>query len=208
MITHIVYDLSEVLIPGLIGIEKTLESLTGVSSDHMAKAMGSHPYYEPGNNLDQLLKGQIDFSRYSSDVLTHTGLTQDFANQFEQECLAMFEKPYAHTQALIEKTAKACHLLLLSDHCERWTNHIESQHDFLNLFSGILWSHEVGATKKTHHPFTALINRYQLTPDQCLFVDDNAVNISVAKQLGFQTVHFLGKQSVDDIYSALDGKNV
>lgn len=37
--------------------------------------------------------------------------------------------------------------------------------------------------------YQLLIDRYQLKPEDCVFVDDRLENIEAAKQLGFSVVH-------------------
>lgn len=204
MIKSVVFDLSEVLIPGLIGIEIRLEELTEKPRDLIAKALGSYPYHEIDNILESLLKGKVSYQEYRSQFLASTGLSESHADTFDAECLKMLETPYAHTEGLLQCVSQSCDLYLLSDHCDIFAAHIQNTHSFFRYLKGTLWSYEVGATKKNAIPFAALIDRYSLNPSECLFVDDNQVNISVADSMGFSTVHFLGPESVPQIYQAIE----
>ena len=203
LIKTVIFDLSEVLIPGLIGIEQRLEVITGKPSDLIAKALGNYPFHEIDNILESLLKGTISYQEYRSHFLANIGLANSYEDVFDQQCLKMFETPYAHTKDLIQRVSQTCDLYLLSDHCEMFATHIQKNHSFFRYFKGTLWSYEVSATKKSEVPFVALIDRYSLTPSECLFVDDNKVNISVAETMGFPTVHFLGAVSIPQIYQAI-----
>lgn len=62
--------------------------------------------------------------------------------------------------------------------------------DFLHWFEGIV----VSGTEKTRKPFADIyqltLNRYDLTAENCLFIDDNQRNIHAANILGIQTHHF------------------
>lgn len=207
MIKTVIFDLSEVLIPGLIGIEERLEKITGKSSDSIAKALGSYPYYEIDNNLEFLLKGRISYQEYRSSFMVNAGLSNQYTDVFDAECLKMFEFPYAHTEAMIQRVAESCDLYLLSDHREMWASHIQNKHHFFRHFKGALWSYEVNATKKSETPFAAIVAKYSLTPAECLFVDDNKINISIADSMGFNTVYFLGEQSVSDVYRLIENGN-
>jgi len=204
VIKKVIFDLSEVLLPGLIGIEKHLEEITGKPSDLIAKALGSYPYHAIDNILESLLKGKITYQEYRSKFLISTGLSNTYEDVFDQQCLKMFETPYEHTMDLIQRVSQSCDLYLLSDHCEMFANHIQKNHSFFRYFKGTLWSYEVCATKKSEVPFTALLQRYSLKPSECLFVDDNQVNIAIADSMGFSTVHFLGAESVPQIYQAIE----
>lgn len=65
-------------------------------------------------------------------------------------------------------------------------------YDFFKLFEGKI---VVSGTEKLIKPgreiFDVLISRYQIEPDESVFIDDNAKNIDTAKSLGFETVHIL-----------------
>lgn len=41
MIDSVIFDLSEVLLPGMIGVEDRLSAKTGVPKDRITRAMGS-----------------------------------------------------------------------------------------------------------------------------------------------------------------------
>ena len=204
MIESIVFDLSEVLIPGLIGVEEKLERHTGVPRNLLAKAMGSYPYYEVENHLDRLLKGSLSYQDYRSEVFLNAELSGHFITLFDEECISMFKSAYPYTEQLLNQVAIHCDLYLLSDHCEEWVPQIMKQHSFFSKFKGCVWSYEVGATKKSIKPFESIIKRYQLSPSSCLFIDDNATNINIASGLGFNTVHFKGEKSIKQIYSAIE----
>ena len=36
--------------------------------------------------------------------------------------------------------------------------------------------------------YQVLIDRFELVPEETLFIDDNAANIETARQMGFQTI--------------------
>jgi 2-haloacid dehalogenase len=67
----------------------------------------------------------------------------------------------------------------------------QQQFEFLKWFDGIV----VSGTEKNRKPFASfyqlLLDRYNIVPQEALFIDDNLRNIQAAAQLGIQTVHFL-----------------
>lgn len=62
--------------------------------------------------------------------------------------------------------------------------------EFLHWFEGIV----ISGVEKSRKPFPEfyqiLFNRYNVNPEQTLFIDDNVKNIAGAKAVGLQTVHF------------------
>lgn len=61
---------------------------------------------------------------------------------------------------------------------------------FLKQFEGII----VSGTEKTRKPFPeiyqTLIKRYHLTPENCVFIDDNLENVIAAEKLNINGIHF------------------
>lgn len=63
-------------------------------------------------------------------------------------------------------------------------------YDFFKLFNGkIVVSGEEKLIKPDPKIWYVLLDRYSIKAEESVFIDDNAKNIEVAKQLGFYTVH-------------------
>jgi len=75
-----------------------------------------------------------------------------------------------------------------------WSNETfpiaRQRYDFLNWFAYIAVSGELGLVKPDPAIFRHLIGRHGVDPARTLFIDDSAVNIRAAAQLGFATHHF------------------
>jgi 2-haloacid dehalogenase len=63
------------------------------------------------------------------------------------------------------------------------------KYPFLSEFQGIVVSGEEKLVKPDRRIFELILNRYKLDPLETVFVDDNILNIEVAKQLGLTSVH-------------------
>lgn len=70
--------------------------------------------------------------------------------------------------------------------------------DFLNFFKGILVSGKEKLAKPDLQIFKLLIARYNLTPTQTIYIDDNALNIEAARALGFHAIPFTTPQTLAD----------
>jgi|GEM_PF-3314152 len=203
MITNVIFDLSEVLLPGMIGVEDRLSHQTKLPKDKITQALGSRPHYEVGNILDHLLSGKITYEQYRSAFFLSTGLQESSAALFDKACLSMLETPYDYTEELLRTVGARCDVFLLSDHCETWVKWILKKHRFFSIFKDMVWSFEINATKRDLKPFKVIMSRNNLSPETCLFVDDLARNIGTAQRLGMKTVHFVGRESIGEIYSAI-----
>lgn len=67
-----------------------------------------------------------------------------------------------------------------------------AKYDFLNWFDGIVVSGEERLVKPDPAIYARLLKRYQLHSSNCLFIDDDAANVSEAAHLGFETILFTG----------------
>lgn len=63
-------------------------------------------------------------------------------------------------------------------------------YDFLQWFEGILVSGEEKLIKPDPRIYKLLIERYDVEPTKALFIDDNERNVTAAKDVGLQAVHF------------------
>ena len=64
------------------------------------------------------------------------------------------------------------------------------RYDFFQDLKGIIVSGEEKIVKPDKRLYHILLDRYDLLAEESLFIDDNAVNIETARELGFQTMHF------------------
>lgn len=67
-----------------------------------------------------------------------------------------------------------------------------SKYDFLHWFEGIV----VSGNEKTRKPFAdiyeILLDRYEVNPEQAVFIDDSLKNVEGAESVGINGIHFQG----------------
>lgn len=61
---------------------------------------------------------------------------------------------------------------------------------FFKYLKGIVVSGDEKIVKPDPKLYYILLDRYDLNPEETLFIDDNAQNIETARLLGFHTIHF------------------
>lgn len=91
--------------------------------------------------------------------------------------------------------ARGYRILFLSNYSEHVMSSRWDVLDFLPLMDGGVFSCYVGMIKPDPAIFKELFNRYNLIPEECVFIDDNADNIRTAKSLRLNTVHFKSYES-------------
>lgn len=58
-------------------------------------------------------------------------------------------------------------------------------------------SGEIGSRKPDNKIYTFLVKKMDVKPEECLFIDDRIKNINAAKELGFNTIHYIGEKYMD-----------
>ena len=69
--------------------------------------------------------------------------------------------------------------------------------DFLQWFEGIVVSGEEMTRKPFPDIYQITLKRFDLKPEQSLFIDDNKRNIEAAKALGIRCIHFSSPQQLE-----------
>lgn len=117
--------------------------------------------------------------------------------QAEPACQGLFEivceslKPKAATLALMTRLVeRRVPLYCLSNMPLNIYDELRQRHDFWRLFAGVVISAEVRMVKPDRAIFEHLLRRYDLAPEETVFIDDLPRNIESARALGFETLLF------------------
>ena len=62
--------------------------------------------------------------------------------------------------------------------------------DFLQLFEGIIVSGEEKMKKPDREIYQLMIDRYNISPEKTIFIDDSRMNVEAAKELYINGIHF------------------
>ncbi len=151
----------------------------------------THP--DPSAALDRLLArkdefeaGQIsteDYTRWALETLDSDASTEVFHHAWRN-----IFTPNLPMWETVRKLNSAGHRLILFSNI----NGIHSPWIFeefpeFSLFHGAILSYEVGAIKPQLEIYQHAIDKYDLVPENTLYIDDLPANIATGKQLGFQT---------------------
>lgn len=106
------------------------------------------------------------------------------------------------------KSSSDYKLILLSNTNELHINWIKENvsfyEDFKNCFDAFYLSHEINLAKPNHDIFDFVLKENKLKAEECLFIDDNADNISCAKSIGIFTWHL--KPNTEDVVNLFETK--
>ncbi len=66
-------------------------------------------------------------------------------------------------------------------------------------FNACYFSHRIGMRKPNAEAWLYILNKHAIKAEDTLFIDDGAVNIEAAKQLGMQTIHLLPTMRIENL---------
>lgn len=183
MIKNLIFDLSEVIINGILGVEKALPESLGITQPQIADTFW-------GREFERLLLGEIDEDTYVNYVIKSTKWN------ISPEKLKNAIRQNFHTEVygvipLLQDLAKRYKLYLLSDHSREWVEYIKTVHPFLEIFEKTAYSYELKMIKKNPAVFPELLRRLGLKADECLFIDDHQRNVDNARLAGIDGIRFL-----------------
>ena len=77
------------------------------------------------------------------------------------------------------------------------------RYNFLHWFDGRVVSGEEKMRKPAPEFYQRLLDRYNVKPEDAVFIDDNFRNIEAARKLGIESIHFTSPESLrDDLIKA------
>ncbi|WPU94184.1 HAD family phosphatase [Mucilaginibacter sabulilitoris] len=71
------------------------------------------------------------------------------------------------------------------------------RYEFLNWFDGIVVSGTEKMRKPTPEFYQILLDRYEVNPQEALFIDDNYRNIVAAEKVGIKSIHFTSSEQLE-----------
>jgi epoxide hydrolase-like predicted phosphatase len=194
MITTIIFDLSEVYLHGMYGIESIIAARAGMPV--IDDSLHTMP------EAQQFFNGQITEDAFWTAMITHHDWPLTVTEL--KKLIRAHMKEIDGTRAIIEKLKSAGYRLgLLSVNTREWVDHCESVFDFHKLFHSVMYSFEVGVCKPDPKAFELILEKLAVKPEECLFIDDSATNIAAADKLGIQTILFKTPEQLQTDLQAL-----
>ena len=107
-----------------------------------------------------------------------------------------------------EMKARGLQVLFLSDYPEYLPDKASHAIDFISHMDGGVSSWEEKCTKPDEKIYRILLERYQLIPSECAFIDDKKENIETAHKLGMHAVKFTDyEQAYSEVNDVIRNQN-
>lgn len=126
-----------------------------------------------------------------------------FAN-INYECILFEMKDTSNYLKELEK--KGYNIYILSDLSVDSYNH-NKKFDFFNYVKGGVYSFEIGTAKPNKNNYKILLERYNLIPEETVFIDDRLNNIEAANDFGILGIQFVTLGCVKEKIKRIEKEN-
>lgn len=191
MIRNIIFDVGNVLVE--YNWKKMLEAsdITEEAYDIVAKATALSPLW---NELDRSLL---------SDEEILQGFI-DSAPEYEREIRQVWDnfpqsvRCYSYSVPWVRQfKEKGYKTYILSNYSRRGVELTRQELPFVEDMDGVVFSYEVKLVKPEPEIYQALLEKYRLKPEECVFMDDNEKNVIAAREAGIQAILFRNKEQAE-----------
>ncbi|MHA2037489.1 MAG: HAD family hydrolase [Promethearchaeota archaeon] len=99
--------------------------------------------------------------------------------------------PITHNiQLLQELKSNDYQIYLLSNYIKEALDYVQTRNEFFTIVDGKVISSEIKSAKPEAKMYQSLIDKYNLEPEQCVFIDDIESNLHQARSLNMKTIHY------------------
>lgn len=185
MIKNVIFDIGRVLfsyepydyIMSYGYDEKTSKEIFNIVFDDYGKCL-------------QLDRGIISEEEFLNTLLVQNPNYCDIIKEVLSNWDIMLKPIQETIDFYINLKEKGYKIYLLSNFSKVNYEKLEKQNEFLRFADGKIISYEVKTIKPEKKIYELLLSKYNLIPQECIFIDDRKENIISAKNLGINGIQF------------------
>lgn len=167
--------------------------------------------------IDRIIKATVmqpDWAEYDRGVMSEEEVLDAFCKN-DPEIATQIKECLSNIENLVTREAYAIpwvkslknrgyQVLYLSNFSRKAHEDCIGALDFIPYTDGGILSYMDHVIKPEKEIYELLMSRYNLVPEECVFIDDTEKNLVTAKELGMETIHFTSKeQAMSDLEKLL-----
>ena len=198
-IKAVIFDLGRVLVD--VKFNQQTAKFFGVSTNDPTDAEKILAQAFENELFRKLNKGQINAFQFYKSFIKQYQLNLDY-NTFVKYWCDVFA-PIEGMETLFWQVKKFYPVGLLSDTDELHWHYCKTQYPFLQSIEKPTLSFEIGALKPDPICYLKAAQNVGVAPENCLFIDDRAINVLGAQKVGMQAIQFLGVDKLKEEFRKL-----
>ena len=169
---------------------------------------------ETVSNFDYTLKEGAVFIKIASSEIwkkydlgfykTRESMIEDLCNLYPEDSKVIarvLRKPFRYTVnekmvKFLVALKKKYNVYLLSNVGQQDLDRIRDR-KFMTVSDGGVFSCEEGCVKPDRIIYEKLIEKYEIVPEETVFIDDGAANVKTARKLGFHAVRYVTERRTE-----------
>lgn len=209
-IKAVISDFGGVLTTPLLGSFAALQNETGIDAGALGRAMQRIAEREGEHPLFELERGRISEADFLDALQRELASDLGHEPQLHRFSEIYFEALQVNDPMIglmRDARARGYRMALLTNNIREWEPLWRSMLPVDEIFEIVVDSAFVGMRKPEPEIYGLTVERLGdgIGPADCLFVDDVAVNVDAARDVGMQAVHFQSnEQAIPEIEAALD----
>lgn len=198
MISWVLFDADGVLQRSPDGWRQTLDGLLGDDPEPTLRELFTREQQE------SLTGG--DFRGLVIDVLRRRGLDADPDRVLDCWRLLIVDTGMIERVRRLQQLGLRCALATNQQNVR--VQHMRGMPEYAGVFDAEFYSSELGLAKPDPAFFSAIVKELDVAPDQVLFVDDVAANVTGARTAGIHAELFAQNGGVPELDRILDGYGI
>lgn len=189
-IKYIICDLSDVLVKGIEGVEESLSKTLGRDVEQIRDELFSYDFRP-------LWLGDKTEDDFFGELILHNNwpITKDKIKYLVRENF----HEISGVRAIYSLLRKNYTLILMSVIAKEWVDYLDKKFNYSGLFNHIFYSFSIGYTKRESESFRLVMDKLTISASSILLIDDSERNIKVAKEVGIESIHFVGADNLKKI---------
>lgn len=200
MIKNIIFDAGNVLVQ--IRWEEVMQEL-GLEGEVLKRVSGATVRSNMWKEYDR--SACSDEEIIASFISNDPELEREIRLFMEHESEAIVEFSYAREWVKSFRD-NGYHCYILSNYSKSTHERTKDERGYEEYVEGAIYSWQVQVVKPEPEIYQTLIARYGLVPQECVFLDDNLMNVEAARKIGIHAIHFTTKEEAEVELSKLGVK--
>ncbi len=138
----------------------------------------------------KLDRGTISIKKAEEEFFKKFPEDREFIKTFFIYWMEMLTPIQENIEVLYDLKSNGYKVYILSNFIVEAFDYVKKKYDFLSLFDGKVISGQVKVIKPELEIYQKLLNKYNLIPEECIFIDDVRAFLSRAKKLNINTILF------------------
>ena len=106
-------------------------------------------------------------------------------------------------QQVVDLKEKGYRIYLLSNYSQEMIEKHTKGASFLKVLDGGVISYQIHAIKPDHEIYETLLKRYDLKPEECVFLDDRLENVEGGKRAGMEAVQITSREMLHGLLNQI-----